>query len=213
MFSNLSFTTVIEGLILGLGLIIPIGTQNAYLLRLGISGRYVFMAALFCSISDSILISVGAMGVGTYITNSPLLRRVMVAGGAVFLLYYGIKCILRVYKPLAIATDEADTGHTTSLKMVILTSIAFSLFNPHAILDATLLIGSIAGQYETLELKISFTIGAVVASWLWFFALAYFAKFLKPLFQKQITNQILDASVALFMFAISYHLVMAEILM
>ena len=46
----------LTGFALGLSLIIAIGAQNAFVLRQGISQNYVFFVALFCAVSDAILI-------------------------------------------------------------------------------------------------------------------------------------------------------------
>ena len=58
------------GLFLGLSLILAIGAQNAFVLRQGIIGRHVFYVALFCAISDALLISIGIAGISFFFDNS-----------------------------------------------------------------------------------------------------------------------------------------------
>ena len=53
------FSSFFTGFFLGLSLIVAIGAQNAFVLRQGIIREHVFYIALFCSISDSLLIILG----------------------------------------------------------------------------------------------------------------------------------------------------------
>ena len=53
-----------SGLAIGLSLIIAIGSQNAFVLRQGLSGKYVWLSILFCTGSDCILIFAGTFGIG-----------------------------------------------------------------------------------------------------------------------------------------------------
>ena len=49
----------LTGFILGFSLILAIGAQNSFVLRQGLMGRHVFTVALFCSLSDALLIITG----------------------------------------------------------------------------------------------------------------------------------------------------------
>ena len=51
-----------SGLTVGFSLIVAIGAQNAFVLRQGLLGKHVFSVALFCSVSDGLLIFVGISG-------------------------------------------------------------------------------------------------------------------------------------------------------
>ena len=46
----------LTGFILGLSLILAIGAQHSFVLSQGLMGRHVFDVALFCSLSDALLI-------------------------------------------------------------------------------------------------------------------------------------------------------------
>ena len=48
----------------GLSLIVAIGAQNAYVLRLGLGRRYVGVAVVICSLADIALIAAGVGGIG-----------------------------------------------------------------------------------------------------------------------------------------------------
>ena len=84
--------------------------------------------------------------------------------------------------------------------------LVFTFLNPHTYLDTILLIGGIGANIEN-EFKIYFLLGAVSASSVWFFSLGFGARFLIPLFKKQITWKILDISIGILMLFIAYSLI------
>ncbi|MFY8113336.1 MAG: LysE family transporter, partial [Rhabdaerophilum sp.] len=57
----------VSGFLIGGGLIIAIGAQNAFILRQGIRREHVFPLALICSVSDALLIALGVAGLGALI--------------------------------------------------------------------------------------------------------------------------------------------------
>ena len=59
----------LTGFILGFSLILVIGAQNSFVLRQGLMGRHVFTVALFCSLSDAILIIIGVAGISIFLNN------------------------------------------------------------------------------------------------------------------------------------------------
>lgn len=206
----LNTNTVIEGFLLGMSLIIPIGAQNAYVLRQGALGKHWLVTSVLCAFCDSILIIAGAFGVGGIIASSMLLKRIAVIGGVAFLTWYGGKSFIRAIKPSLSNQNIPSSEMAASKKTVILSALAFSLLNPHAILDTTVLIGSIAGQMGNFSERSSFCLGAVIASWAWFLSLGYFSRLLKPLLSKPIASRILDALVALLMWSIAFMLFYSE---
>ena len=55
---------LLAGFLTGLSLILPIGAQNAFVLKLGLLRQHVFAVALICALSDAILIFLGTTFVG-----------------------------------------------------------------------------------------------------------------------------------------------------
>ena len=109
--------TILEGLLpllLGLGtglsLIIAIGSQNAYVLRLGIEGntRTVALAVTICAVSDAALILAGVFGVGAVVENAPVALVVIRIVGSAFLLIYGLLAAIRVFRPKALVVEGAE---------------------------------------------------------------------------------------------------------
>jgi L-lysine exporter family protein LysE/ArgO len=198
-------TAFLSGLGTGLGLIIAIGTQNAYVLKQGILRNHPFVIALICSVIDALLISAGVSGLGILITSSPILLNIAHYGGAAFLIYYGIKSFLAVFKTESLDIDLKEKS--TGLKHTAMTVIALSLLNPHLYIDTCVLIGTIGAQFPEIE-RSYFTIGAISASFIWFFSLSYGAALLVPLFKKPVAWKILDFIIAIVMWSIAASLIL-----
>jgi L-lysine exporter family protein LysE/ArgO len=194
-----------SGLGTGLGLIIAIGTQNAYVLKQGLLRNHPFIIALICSSIDAVMIVLGVSGLGLIITSNQVLLDIARYGGALFLILYGIMSFKAVFKNEFIAIDRIKSKST--LKNTVLTLLALSLLNPHLYLDTCVLIGTIGAQFKGIEKKY-FTIGAVTSSFIWFFALSYGAKLLVPLFQKPLSWKILDFIVGVVMWSIAGFLIL-----
>ena len=184
---------------LAAGLIIAIGAQNAHVLRQGIAGHYVGTTVILCGFFDTVLMTSGVFGFGWLLTQLPMLEDVARLGGAVFLLWYGSRCVRSAMAPLSSVSVESRVA--TSLPAAIATVSAFTLLNPHVYLDTVVLVGSIGGQYEG-SARTVFAVGAFTASWVWFIALGYGARLVRPYFESPRAWQVLDGFIALVMFAI-----------
>lgn len=206
----------IEGLMIGGGLIIAIGAQNAYVIRQGIKGEHVFAIAAVCSAVDIALIALGAGGVGTLIAQSPTLQAIAAWGGAAFLFVYGGLALRKAFdiRPgmwdLADKSAEALASSGRSLKKVITTAHAFSLLNPHVYLDTVVMLGGVAAQHEP-DARIVFALGAMAASVVWFFALGYGATRLAPFFRTVVGARLLELTICAVMWIVAAKLVIREL--
>jgi len=186
------------GFLLGGSLIVAIGAQNAFILRQGILRQHVFVLCAICSISDALLILIGVAGIGAIIENAPNLLVVIRLLGAAFLLWYASVALRRALNPESMAIDGEAEG---SLKVAVLTCLAFTFLNPHVYLDTVLLIGASAPSESAA--RTAYTVGAMLASFIWFFSLGYGARFLAPVFQNPKAWQVLDAMIAFVMLMIA----------
>jgi len=73
-------------------------------------------------------------------------------------------------------------------------------------LDTVVLIGSVSQQFPG-NIKIAYVLGASLASFVFFFSLAYGAKFLSPIMQKPVSWQLLDGFIAFVMFGLAIKIV------
>ena len=103
------------------------------------------------------------------------------------------------FKPKSL--EEVEEKTFPSVKRTVFLLLALSLLNPHVYLDTVILLGSIASQQPAHQ-QIYFALGAISASFVWFFALTYGSRFLAPLLRKPRSWRIIDCLVALTMWAI-----------
>lgn len=195
----------VEGCGTGAGLIIAIGAQNAFVLKQGIMKNHVFVTALICSLIDAFLICAGVGGFGVILTSNLLLLSIARWGGAAFLFYYGFRSFRAVFKSESLKINVGP--ERPNLRMTLTTVLALSLLNPHVYLDTVVLLGSIGAQFPPAE-RLYFALGAMLASFVWFFGMGYGARYLAPLFQKPLSWKILDFVIGCIMWAIALSLVL-----
>lgn len=191
-----------QGLAVSAGLIVAIGAQNAFVLAQGVRGAHRLQIALACASSDALLIALGVGGAGALIASQPALLALARWGGAAFLLVYAAMALRRAWHGESM-TLPADSQQ--SVWRVLLATLAVTWLNPHVYLDTVVLLGGVAAQLPAQE-RFTFGLGAALTSWLWFFALAYGARLLAPLFTRPTSWRVLDISVALVMLIVAYQL-------
>src|SRR3954468_16631121 len=190
-------TAFLAGLLLGFNLIVAIGAQNAFVLRQGLRREHVFAVCTVCALSDAILIAAGVAGFGALVTALPWLTPVMRYGGALFLGLYGLRSLIAALRNSAGLNPAADERKT--LRATLLTCLAFTWLNPHVYLDTVVLLGSISSGYAGQRL--AFATGAVTSSFLFFFALGYGARLLRPLFASPRAWRVLDGFIGVSLLA------------
>ena len=191
-------SAAIAGYFLILSLILAIGAQNAFVLRQGLRQSHVFAVCLFCSVVDAVLITFGVLGFAALADSAPWFETLMRYGGALFLIVYGGLNARSAWRGGSALNIEGEAQE--SLSKVMAATAAVTLLNPHMYLDTVVLVGSVSAQYDQ---KTAFATGAALASFSFFFALGYGARFLRPLFQNPKAWQILDAGIALIMWTIA----------
>ena len=196
----LVFSVFLQGLTLGLGLIVAIGSQNAFVLRQGLRREHVGAIVLFCALADAALIAAGVLGMSRALGQRPLLASALALGGAAFLAVYGWQALRRARRPQQLRAAEGESG--LGLGAILARAAAFTLLNPHVYLDTVLLVGSIGAQ-QPGALRGSFIAGASVASLLWFAALGFGARWLAPWFARPRAWQVLDGLIGVTMFVLS----------
>lgn len=189
------FPAALSGFALGGSLIVAIGAQNAFILRQGLIRSHVFILCLICAASDALLIAAGVAGLGTLVSQSPLLIAVVTIGGVLFLGTYSFMAFKRALVPSAMV---AGAPQGMPLKAAVMACLAFTFLNPHVYLDTVVLLGSLSAKHEGMA-RLAYGIGAGVASFTWFFGLGYGARFLAPLFARPSAWRVLDVLIGLVM--------------
>jgi L-lysine exporter family protein LysE/ArgO len=199
----MDFAALCKGIGLGGGLIIAIGSQNAYLLRQGLKREYVYTCVAICIVCDVLLIGAGVAGMGRLITGAPQLLFWIKIAGAGLLFWYGVRAACSAFKSATL--DLGKQPAAASRRQVIVAMLAFSLLNPHVYLDTVVLLGAIGGQ-QPGNGRWYFGAGAMLASITWFISLGFGARYLIPVFNRPLAWRILDGVIALMMWTLALSL-------
>ena len=185
----------IQGLIIGSTLIIAIGPQNLFVINQGLKKSFVLTVVLFCSISDSILIIIGINLSSLIIdinTNTIVILKIL---GGIWLVFYGLNKIRKIKN---IRNIKNNTEIRNNLIKVLITLFLITYANPHVYLDTIILIGSISTNFES---QLYFGIGAVLASFIFFFSLGYLSQILSKYIYSNNTWFWIDLIVGILMIA------------
>tara|TARA_B100001079_G_C16390463_1_gene506561 strand:+ start:164 stop:763 length:600 start_codon:yes stop_codon:yes gene_type:complete len=167
----MSISDFIQGFIIGSSLIIAIGPQNLFVINQGLKKNFVFIVVLICSLSDSLLIVCGIYLSNNILSLNTSLITIMKLIGGIWLILYGISKI-KNSRQHEINSNEFNES---SFSKVIVTTLAITYANPHVYLDTVILLGSISINFDN---KLYFGLGAIFASFIFFFSLGYFSNFL-----------------------------------
>jgi L-lysine exporter family protein LysE/ArgO len=201
MFSEL-FAPYLKGLATMASLVVAIGVQNVFVLRQGLERRATFTAATICFLCDVFLVAIGTLGLATLFSASRFLTLLITLGGALFLLIYGARALRAAWKAKGLILNKSKVF---SYKKTILTALAVSLLNPHALLDTIVIVGGFSAHYEGAA-RLACALGAMSASGIWFYSLAYGARYLAPLLSKPKIWRVIDLIIGLMMISLSANL-------
>ena len=142
----------LQGLLLGLGYVAPIGTQNLFVINSAINQprKKAFLTALI----------VIFFGIGALMEALPLLQKIILLAGSLVIIWIGIGLIRSK------ATLEQKDMSMPLLK-IIASACVVTWFNPQAIIDGTMLLGASQASLAAAE-RLPFVLGFVSASFLWF---------------------------------------------
>jgi L-lysine exporter family protein LysE/ArgO len=196
---------IIPGLLAGFSLIIAIGAQNAFVIRQGLTKKFVLLTVLICAFSDALLIALGASGLGALIKANKNILEFVRWFGVAYLLWFAFKSARSAFKKEVLnSAGEASADK----KSVILTVLGLTFLNPHVYLDTVILLGSISNQFGSD--KWFFVIGAIFASFLWFTSIGFGAKSASRFMSRPIFWKILDSLIAVIMLSIALFLALYD---
>ncbi|GAB5098247.1 MULTISPECIES: LysE/ArgO family amino acid transporter [unclassified Caballeronia] len=202
-----ALSSYLSGAGLGASLIVAIGAQNAFVLRQGLKRQHVGIVVAICAAIDVMLIGLGIGGMGALIQRAPVLLDVIRWAGAAFVFLYGVRAFLAAWRgPGHLNASERDSQTAAGAAATV---FALSLLNPHVYLDTVVLLGGIGARYAWPG-NAWFAAGAMCSSVVWFTALGYGARLLKPWFEKDVSWRVLDVIVGCVMWWIAGTLVVAR---
>lgn len=189
-------TALLPGLVTGLSLIVPIGAQNAFVLRQGLTRAHIGVVVSICIVGDIALIAAGVAGVGAVVASNPVLLTVLRVGGAAYLIWFGIRSLLA-----ARTAHGLQAGPTPGRGSVALTALALTFLNPHVYLDTVLLLGNLANQHG--DDRWWFALGAALGSVCWFTGLGFGARAASRWIGRPPVRRVLDVLVGMVMIGIA----------
>jgi L-lysine exporter family protein LysE/ArgO len=168
----------VEGFFLQASLIFALGAQNLFVLQSGLKRQHPVIISVTCFLCDLSLIMVGVAGTASVLSEFHQLKIFFGILGIVFMAVYGLHKMRRLHIP-----EEENIYLGDTVRRSILLSITFSFLNPHAYLDAIVLIGGYSTKYAIVSERIILGLGAAGFSLVWFLTLSYCASIMKPLLQ------------------------------
>ena len=118
---------------------------------------------------------------------------------ALFIAGYGVMRVRSSMDPVGMSIGEGGGG---ALLPTLGTAMAFTFLNPHVYLDTVMLIGSASSRYASEE-RAYFAVGAMLASFMFFFALGYGARRLSTMLESPEAWRAIDRGIAGVMFVIA----------
>jgi len=198
----LSFFT---GFTVGLSLIVAIGAQNIWVLSQSMAGANRLVIALVCISCDALLIITGVYSVQWLQQIIPPLVPVLTWCGVLMLLWLAYGAARRAWQGSTglLANQQVQVQ---SWQQTALTALAITLLNPHVYLDTVVLIGGVG----TLQPQPGwFTVGACLASLIWFSSLTALAPKLKTVLSSPKRWRMFDGVVAMLLTGIALKLAVA----
>lgn len=167
----------LQGFLLGLAYVAPIGTQNMYVMNTALREKPLktFQIALITIFFDISLALACFWGIGVLVDRFLLLKGTILFLGSIAVIFIGAKLVLA--PPL----QQQSQLQNTTLLTAVTTCFAITWLNPQALVDGSLLLG---GIYSTLQAGTVqyFIFGVCSASFVWFMALAAMISFFKSYF-------------------------------
>lgn len=193
--------TILHGVLLALGLILPLGVQNVFIFTQGATQPTLIRAlpaTLTAAICDTLLILLSVLGLSLIIMQVEELRTLLIVAGILFLFYMSVT----IWRSSPSSVNE---GAALPAKKQILFACSVSLLNPHALLDIIGVIGTSALKYNGFALVL-FTASCIIVSWIWFFGLMFVGSRIKHFGNQATIMTLFNKSSAIFIFAIAIYL-------
>ena len=183
------------GFFTGLSLILALGAQNIFVIEQGLKKQYVFLICFICSLSDLILIFLGIFlfhYFDKYFNQTvELIFNILLI---IFLLHFIYTKIKTHYSDINFSTELTSISKTN----IIIKTLGFTYLNPHVYSDTVFFLGNFSKNY-LLNQKISFGIGAAIASFIFFFALGYLSNYLSKYAKSERIWKIINIFIICFM--------------
>ena len=195
------------GFFTGLSLILAIGAQNIFVIEQGLKKQHIFIVCLVCSISDLVLIFLGIFLFHYFIqyfnSTIELIFNILLI---VFLIHF-------IYSKIKSYSSQVDFNNEIidiSKFDIFLKTLGFTYLNPHVYSDTVFFLGNFSKNLILIQ-KISFGIGASIASFLFFFFIGYLSKYLSKYAQSKKIWKIINIFIICFISFLTIYVIFETI--
>ena len=198
---------LVLGFFTGLSLILAVGAQNIFVIEQGLKKQHIFLVCLVCSFSDLILIFLGIFLFHYFIqyfnSTIELIFNLLLITFLIHFIYSKIKS----YNSKVHFNNEIKD---ISKFNIFLKTVGFTYLNPHVYSDTVFFLGNFSKNL-ILDQKISFGIGASIASFLFFFFIGYLSKYLSKYAQDEKIWKIINIFIICFMSLLTVYVILETI--
>lgn len=158
---------LLQGFLIGLAYVAPIGTQNIFVINTALTQkrRRVYTTAFIVLFFDITISLACFFGIGAVMSAFNWLKMVILGVGSIMIIYIGYSII----------RSKTEMDHSTNVAMpiskIITTACVVTWFNPQAIIDGTMLLGAFKASLPPGE-SFAFIIGVCCASAAWWLGLS-----------------------------------------
>ena len=198
---------LILGFFTGLSLILAIGAQNIFVIEQGLKKQHIFLVCFVCSVSDLILIFLGIFLFHYFIqyfnSTIELIFNILLI---IFLIHF-------IYSKIKSFNSRVNfNGEVPDISKfnIFFKTLGFTYLNPHVYSDTVFFLGNFSKNF-ILNQKISFGIGASIASFFFFFIIGYLSKYLSKYAQNQRIWKIINIFIISFMSLLTIFVIMDTI--
>lgn len=173
---------ILQGFLLGISYVAPIGMQNLYVINSGLrkKPKDAFLVSMIVIFFDIALALLCFYGIGGLLQKNQLIRQGLLLFGGLAVAAIGFGLIRsKVDEKREVKLDE-------SISKIIASAFLVTWANPQAIIDGTLLFGGFRASLPVGSIN-AFMIGVALASFIWFNGLATAT----TLFRKSFTPKLL----------------------
>lgn len=174
---------LIQGFMIGLAYVAPIGTQNIFMINTALTQKRsrVYTTAFIILFFD-ITISIACFfGIGAIMSAAEWLELLILGLGSLMVIYIGVSIIRSKIEM------DSNTNVAMPVMKIITTACVVTWFNPQAIIDGSMLLGAFRVSLPP-EYSFAFITGVCCASATWWLGLSTVVS----LFKAKITNKILQ---------------------
>lgn len=175
----------LQGIIMGLAYVAPIGMQNMFVINgaLAHSRRQALIVGLTVTLFDVALAFSCFYGIGAMMDYYRWLRELVLFFGSLIVTYIGISLLL------AKAEKKTEEAAALSFPKMVVSAFVVTWFNPQALIDGTMMLGAFRVSLPVNE-ALPFIIGVASASLIWFTGLALVVSYSGNLIQGRVLRYI-----------------------